>query len=124
MTADGILKVSDFGLTRKLYYKIYQKKVDYRVSYATVRLSHYNVKTGAVIDVVVVVDSVTFYICGRQRGRVCFTEVGHFQFHAARLVYHARHLCNVTLVGGLAEGWWDVDGRRAEKHTHTVLSST
>lgn len=33
VTSDGVLKVSDFGLTRKLYYEMYQKKVDYRVSY-------------------------------------------------------------------------------------------
>ena len=33
VTSDGVLKVSDFGLTRKLYYEMYQKEVDYRVSY-------------------------------------------------------------------------------------------
>ena len=39
VTSDGVLKVSDFGLTRKLYYETYRKKVDYRVSYMTTWLS-------------------------------------------------------------------------------------
>ena len=39
VTSDGVLKVSDFGLTRKLYYEMYQKKVDYRVSYMATWLS-------------------------------------------------------------------------------------
>ena len=32
MTADGVLKVSDFGLARKLYYEVYHKNVTSTVS--------------------------------------------------------------------------------------------
>ena len=45
LTSGGILKVSDFGLTRKLYYEMYQKKVDYRVGELFSSQSHYCMKT-------------------------------------------------------------------------------